>query len=50
LRALAGWAIHDLGIAVRDLASPLLAGGLLFAAGCFALLVIWRQRGAGAAG
>ena len=49
LRALPGWAVHDLGLALRDLASPLLAGGLLFAAGCFALLVIWRQRGAGAA-
>jgi len=45
-----GWALHDLGLALADLASPLLAGGLAFAAGCFVLLVLWRQRGAGAAG
>ncbi len=50
LTALPGWALHDFGFALRDLASPLLLGGLLFAAGCFALLVQWRQRGAGAAG
>lgn len=48
--ALPGWAVRDLGFAFADLASPLLAGGLVFAAGCFALLVLWRQRGAGAAG
>ena len=50
LQAVPGWALHDLGAALLDLASPLLAGGLLFAAGCFALLVVWRQRGAGGAG
>ncbi len=50
LRQLPGWALHDFGLALRELPSPLLAGGLLFAAGCFALLVVWRQRGAGAAG
>lgn len=48
--ALPGWALRDLGFAFTDLASPLLAGGLVFAAGCFAMLVVWRQRGAGAAG
>jgi hypothetical protein len=48
LGSLPAWALHDLGLALRDLASPLLAGGLLFAAGCFALLMLWRQRGAGA--
>ncbi len=48
LQAVPAWVVFDFGIAVRDLASPLLAGGLLFAAGCFALLVAWRQRGAGA--
>jgi ABC-2 type transport system permease protein len=47
LRALPGWLVRDFGLALQDLASPLLLGGLLFAAGCFALLVIWRQRGAG---
>ena len=41
-------AAHDLGLALRDLASPLLLGGLLVAAVCFALLVQWRQRGASA--
>ena len=50
LSALPAWALHDFGFALRDLASPLLLGGLLFSAGCFALLVQWRQRGAGAAG
>jgi hypothetical protein len=50
LSGLPSWALSDFGFALRDLASPLLAGGLLFAAGCFALLMLWRQRGAGAAG
>jgi ABC-2 type transport system permease protein len=50
LTALPGWVLHDFGLALSNLVSPLLAGGLLFAAGCFALLVVWRQRGAGAAG
>ncbi|MBK6471996.1 MAG: hypothetical protein IPF94_15135 [Betaproteobacteria bacterium] len=50
LRQLPGWALHDFGLALRELPSPLLAGGLLFAAGCFVLLIVWRQRGAGAAG
>lgn len=50
LRLLPAWAWHDFGLALRELPSPLLAGGLLFAAGCFALLIVWRQRGAGAAG
>jgi hypothetical protein len=49
LAAIPAWALADFGAALRDLASPLLAGGLLFAAGCFALLVQWRQRGASAA-
>jgi len=30
---------------LRDLANPLFAGGLLAAAGCFALLVWRRHRG-----
>lgn len=50
LAALPRWALRDLGFAFADLASPLLVGGLVFAAGCFAMLVLWRQRGAGAAG
>ena len=44
------WAVEDLGASLRDLATPLLPGALLFAAGCFYLLVQWRKRGAGAAG
>ncbi len=50
LRNLPAWALHDFGLALGKLSSPLLAGALLFSAGCFALLVLWRQRGAGAAG
>jgi len=50
LRHLPAWALHDFGLALRELPSPLLAGGLLFAAGCFVLMIAWRQRGAGAAG
>ena len=50
LRQLPTWALSDFGLALRDLASPLLLVGLLLAAACFALLVQWRQRGAGAAG
>ncbi len=47
LRAIPGWLLSDYGVALRELASPLLAGGLLVAAGCFGLLLMWRQRGAG---
>lgn len=50
LRLLPGVAWHDFVAALGALASPWLAGGLLVAAGCFALLVQWRQRGAGANG
>ncbi len=46
LQALPGWALSDLAGALRSLASPLLAGGLLVSAGLFALLVDWRRRGA----
>lgn len=44
------WALADGTQALGLLATPLLPGALLVAAGCFALLVQWRQRGAGAAG
>ncbi|MDE2081504.1 MAG: hypothetical protein KGI90_09125 [Burkholderiales bacterium] len=47
--ALPAWAWHDYVAALGALASPLLLGGLLVASSCFALLVLWRQRGAGAA-
>ncbi|KPF47156.1 hypothetical protein IP87_15925 [beta proteobacterium AAP121] len=49
LHNLAGWALHDFSLALRDLPSPLLLGGLVFAGGCFYMLVRWRERGAGAA-
>jgi ABC-2 type transport system permease protein len=48
IRALPSWLAQDALLAVRDLASPLLLGALLFSAACFYLLVQWRQRGASA--
>jgi len=42
------WALYDWVAAVRELPSLLLLGGLVVSAGCFAGLVVWRQRGAGA--
>lgn len=50
LNLLPAWALEDFGAALHALVTPLLPGALLFAAGCFYLLVQWRQRGAGAAG
>jgi ABC-2 type transport system permease protein len=44
------WLARDFLAAVGDLASPLMLGGLLFAAGCFWLLVQWRQRAGASAG
>jgi hypothetical protein len=44
------WAVQDSGQSLALLWSPVLVGGLLVAAACFALLVQWRQRGAGIAG
>jgi hypothetical protein len=49
LARIPAWALHNYGIALRDMASPLLLGGLIVAAACFALLVQWRQKGAGGA-
>lgn len=43
------WAMADLGGALRALASPYLAGGLVLAAALFAALLDWRRR-QGAAG
>lgn len=40
-------AARDFGAAVAALASPLFLAGLLFSAGCFALLVRWRQNSSG---
>jgi hypothetical protein len=50
LRQVPGWALRDLGGAVRALASPLFAGCVACGAALFALLVDWRRRGASAAG
>jgi hypothetical protein len=50
LDAIPSLVLRDLGHALALLPSPLLAAGLLVAAACFALLVDWRRRGAGAAG
>jgi len=50
LQLLPAWALADFGAALQALATPLFPGALLFAAGCFFLLVQWRQRGASAAG
>ncbi|HMO42884.1 MAG TPA: hypothetical protein PKB04_06095, partial [Phenylobacterium sp.] len=38
-----GWGWHDFVAALRMLASPLLAGALLFAGACFARLVAWLR-------
>jgi hypothetical protein len=51
--ALAGmpaWALHDFGAALQAAASPEFGAALLATAGLFAVLVLWRQRGAGHAG
>ena len=50
LRQMPGFLLHDFGQALQNLASPLLLGGLLFSAGCFALLVLWRQKVGAASG
>lgn len=38
------WALQDSWVAVQQLASPHFIGGLIVAAGCFALLVLKRSR------
>lgn len=50
LGLLPGFLVRDLAHALSALASPLMLGGLLFSAGCFWLLLRWRQRGATAIG
>lgn len=44
LAELPGFLLRDFGHALQNLASPQLAGGLVLAALCFALLVQWRRR------
>lgn len=48
LKLLPAWALDDFLAAVQALATPLFPAALLFAGGCFFLLVQWRQRGASA--
>jgi hypothetical protein len=50
LSLLPAWALQDFGAALQALANPLLLAALLFAGACYFLLVLWRSRGAGAAG
>jgi ABC-2 type transport system permease protein len=46
MRGLPAWVAGDLGAAFMGLLSLRMVGGLLFAAGCFALLMQWRRRAA----
>jgi ABC-2 type transport system permease protein len=46
LQAFPGWIATDAGLALSNLANPLLLGALLVSAACFGLLVLRRQRGA----
>lgn len=46
LSGLPGWALHDFGVALQNLADPVFAGGLVVSAALFAALVAWRARGA----
>jgi uncharacterized membrane protein YidH (DUF202 family) len=49
LMELPALALRDFVAAVAAMASPLFLAGLLFSAGCFALLVRWRQNSSGRA-
>ncbi len=49
LNLLPGWVLQNFGASLAQLASPLLAGALLVAAGCYAGLIDWRRRGSSAA-
>lgn len=46
LQAAPAWALENFGLALADLANPLLLGALLVAAACFWALIDWRRRGA----
>jgi ABC-2 type transport system permease protein len=48
LSVIPGWAAGDFAAALRDLAQPLFAGGLVTSALLFTALVFWRRRGASA--
>jgi hypothetical protein len=44
LQAVPGWALANFGHALANLSSPVLLGGVVFSAACFALLLDWRRR------
>lgn len=46
LSRLPGWAVHDFGAALHNLADPVFVGALGASAVLFAALVAWRKRGA----
>jgi ABC-2 type transport system permease protein len=46
LSHLPGWALHDFGVALQNLADPVFVGALAVSATLFAALVAWRARGA----
>ena len=50
LEGMASWAWHDFLAALQATASPLFLAALAVSAGLFMVLVLWRQRGAGASG
>lgn len=50
LEGMASWAWHDFLAALQATASPLFIAAVAIAAGLFMVLVLWRQRGAGASG
>ena len=50
LEGMASWAWHDFLAALQATASPLFLAALAISAGLFMVLVLWRQRGAGASG
>ena len=47
LASLPGWALHDLGFALRDMVSLQFVAAMVVSGLLFAALVLWRQRGAG---
>ena len=49
LEGMASWAWHDFLAALQATANPLFLATLVVSAGLFTVLVLWRQRGAGAA-
>jgi hypothetical protein len=44
IRQFAGWALHDAGLALAQTASLHFVGGLVVAAACFGLVVLYRRQ------